>query len=61
MPNFLAGRMPGTKNGPPGPVLVCRLAEMEGFEPSMQLITACSLSRGVPSTTRPHLQPKLAF
>ena len=37
------------------------LAETEGFEPSMQLITACSLSRGVPSTTRPRLQLKLVF
>src|SRR3954451_17667549 len=44
-----------------GPVFACWLAEAEGFEPSMQLITACSLSRGVPSTTRPRLQPKLAF
>ena len=32
------------------------LAETEGFEPSMQFLTACSLSRGVPSTTRPRLR-----
>ena len=32
------------------------LAEREGFEPSMQFLTACSLSRGVPSTTRPSLR-----
>lgn len=32
------------------------LAETEGFEPSMQFLTACSLSRGVPSTTRPGLR-----
>src|SRR5690606_40471110 len=32
-----------------------RLAETEGFEPSMQVLPACSLSRGVPSTSRPRL------
>src|SRR5690606_35785479 len=29
----------------------CCLAESEGFEPSMQFLTAYSLSRGAPSTT----------
>ena len=32
------------------------LAEREGFEPSMQVLPACSLSRGVPSTSRPSLR-----
>ena len=32
------------------------LAETEGFEPSMQVLPACSLSRGVPSTSRPRLR-----
>ena len=32
------------------------LAESEGFEPSMQFLTAYSLSRGAPSTTRPALR-----
>ena len=32
------------------------LAETEGFEPSIQVLPECSLSRGVPSTSRPHLQ-----
>ena len=32
------------------------MAEREGFEPSMQVLPACSLSRGVPSTTRPSLR-----
>ncbi len=32
------------------------MAEKEGFEPSMQVLPACSLSRGVPSTTRPLLR-----
>ena len=29
------------------------MAVREGFEPSMRLLTACSLSRGVPSASRP--------
>src|SRR5690606_25421380 len=33
----------------------CQVAETEGLELSMQLLTACSLSRGVPSTARPRL------
>src|SRR5574343_1388949 len=32
------------------------LAETEGFEPSMQVLPPCSLSRGVPSTSRPRLR-----
>src|SRR5690606_27461162 len=32
-----------------------RMAERKGFEPSRQLSTAYSLSRGAPSTTRPPL------
>ena len=31
------------------------MAETEGFEPSIQVLPRCSLSRGVPSTTRPRL------
>ena len=33
-----------------------RMAETEGFEPSIGLQTLYSLSRGAPSATRPHLQ-----
>lgn len=32
------------------------LAERRGFEPPRQLMTVCTLSRGVPSTTRPPLR-----
>ena len=32
------------------------LAEREGFEPSIELLTLYSLSRGAPSTTRPSLR-----
>ena len=32
------------------------LAEKEGFEPSIQVLPGCALSRGVPSTTRPPLR-----
>ena len=32
------------------------LAEREGFEPSIHFMGVCSLSRGVPSTTRPSLR-----
>ena len=35
---------------------VAQLAEREGFEPSMGLITPYSLSRGAPSATRPSLR-----
>ncbi len=35
---------------------VSNLAEREGFEPSMELLTPYSLSRGAPSATRPPLQ-----
>ena len=31
----------------------CKMAVREGFEPSMQLLTAYSLSRGAPSASRP--------
>ena len=34
----------------------CKLAEKEGFEPSIQVLPVCSLSRGVPSTSRPFLR-----
>ena len=34
------------------------LAETEGFEPSIQVLPVCSLSRGVPSTTRPCLRTR---
>ena len=44
------------KNSPEGLYLRC-LAETKGFEPLMQVLPACSLSRGVPSTSRPRLQP----
>ena len=33
-----------------------KMAEREGFEPSMELLTPYSLSRGAPSATRPSLQ-----
>ena len=32
------------------------MAEREGFEPSIHFLGVCSLSRGVPSTTRPSLR-----
>ncbi len=32
------------------------VAEREGFEPSMELLTPYSLSRGAPSASRPSLQ-----
>jgi hypothetical protein len=32
------------------------LAEREGFEPSMELLTPYSLSRGAPSAARPSLR-----
>ena len=37
---------------------VVLLAETEGFEPSRQVLPVCSLSRGVPSTSRPRLQAR---
>ena len=37
-------------------VLPVLLAETEGFEPSIQVLPECSLSRGVPSTSRPRLR-----
>ena len=33
-----------------------KMAEREGFEPSMELLTPYSLSRGAPSASRPSLQ-----
>ena len=47
------------KNGPERPVFASILAETEGFEPSMQLITAYSLSRGAPSASRSRLRKLL--
>src|SRR5690606_899359 len=35
------------------------LAERKGFEPSRQLLTVYSLSRGAPSTTRPPLRRRV--
>ena len=32
------------------------LAETQGFEPWIQVLPRCALSRGVPSTTRPRLR-----
>ncbi len=37
------------------------LAETEGFEPSIQVLPRCSLSRGVPSTSRPRLLASVTF
>ena len=36
--------------------LLSYLAEREGFEPSIELLTLYTLSRGAPSTTRPSLR-----
>ena len=36
------------------------LAETKGFEPLIQVLPGCSLSRGVPSTSRPRLRQKSA-
>ena len=36
------------------------LAETQGFEPWIQVLPGCTLSRGVPSTTRPRLRLKSA-
>ena len=33
-----------------------KVAETQGFEPWIQVLPGCTLSRGVPSTTRPRLQ-----
>src|SRR5687767_1821358 len=43
-----------TKKGPGGPF--CVLAEREGFEPSIELLTLYSLSRGAPSASRAPLR-----
>ena len=32
------------------------LADTQGFEPWIQVLPGCTLSRGVPSTTRPRVQ-----
>ena len=37
-------------------ILIFKMAVREGFEPSMQLLTAYSLSRGAPSASRPSHQ-----
>lgn len=39
-------------------VFVNKLAETQGFEPWIQVLPRCTLSRGVPSTTRPRLRSK---
>src|SRR5688572_32126081 len=46
------------QKGASRPVLYC-LAEREGFEPSISLLSLYSLSRGAPSTTRPPLRSPL--
>ena len=37
------------------------LAETKGFEPLRQVLPVCSLSRGVPSTSRPRLHQEGAI
>ena len=39
-------------------VLLMLLAETQGFEPWIQVLPRCTLSRGVPSTTRPRLRKR---
>ena len=39
-------------------VLPMLLAETQGFEPWIQVLPRCALSRGVPSTTRPRLRKR---
>ena len=39
-------------------VLPMLLAETQGFEPWIQVLPRCTLSRGVPSTTRPRLRKR---
>jgi hypothetical protein len=39
----------------PPSVKKVKMAEREGFEPSMELLTPYSLSRGAPSASRPSL------
>ena len=46
----------GNEKAPPGGGAVPWVAEREGFEPSIGLLTLYSLSRGAPSATRPSLQ-----
>ena len=51
------GSLMGTKQKRPvRGVVACYLAETKGFEPLIQVLPGCSLSRGVPSTSRPRLQ-----
>ena len=45
----------------PTELQVRSLAEKEGFEPSIQVLPVCTLSRGVPSTTRPFLRSEGAI
>jgi hypothetical protein len=51
--SWLAGLL--IKQSPPKRAFL-HLAETEGFEPSIHFLSVCSLSRGVPSTTRPGLR-----
>ena len=37
------------------------LAETQGFEPWIRVLPRCTLSRGVPSTTRPRLRKRLHY
>ena len=41
---------------PEGRMFARYLAETQGFEPWIQVLPRCTLSRGVPSTTRPRLR-----
>jgi hypothetical protein len=56
----LRKRLP-IKKAPCGAFSFGRLAESEGFEPSMQVLPTYSLSRGAPSATRSRLQHEVRF
>ena len=43
------------KKAPRKALIYSFLAETQGFEPWIQVLPGCTLSRGVPSTTRPRL------
>ncbi len=45
---------------PQGAVFQYKLADTQGFEPWIQVLPGCTLSRGVPSTTRPRILLKSA-
>ncbi len=51
----MLGRMMGTRKAPNNVVIQGHMAETKGFEPSRRF-PVCTLSRGVPSTTRPRLR-----